>query len=149
MKLLYLMRDPFGSDANKIGITSFRSAKVRLGTYQNSFPGKSHLATFNRVWYGEDNPIKELEKTLKNQFGYAIQFEGRGFTEWVYETEDKILEQINTTIAGYHYHVFPVDTDGETVYTIQELIGKLEAYDDNNLSTNWLGESNEKESSRS
>lgn len=143
------MRDPFGSDANKIGITSFRSAKVRLGTYQNSFPGKSHLATFNRVWYGEDNPIKELEKTLKNQFGYAIQFEGRGFTEWVYETEDKILEQINTTIAGYHYHVFPVDTDGETVYTIQELIGKLEAYDDNNLSTNWLGESNEKESSRS
>ena len=126
MKLLYLMRDPFGSDANKIGITSFRSAKVRLGTYQNSFPGKSHLATFNRVWYGEDNPIRELEKTLKNQFGYAIQFEGRGFTEWVYETEDKILEQINTTIAGYHYHVFPVDTAGETVYTIQELIGKLE-----------------------
>lgn len=133
MKLLYLMRDPFGSDANKIGITSFRSAKVRLGTYQNSFPGKSHLATFNRVWYGEDNPIKELEKTLKNQFGYAIQFEGRGFTEWVYETEDKILEQINTTIKGYHYHVFPVDTDGETVYTIQELIGKLEAQNDNNL----------------
>lgn len=133
MKLLYLMRDPFGSDANKIGITSFRSAKVRLGTYQNSFPGKSHLATFNRVWYGEDNPIRELEKTLKNQFGYAIQFEGRGFTEWVYETEDKILEQINTTIKGYHYHVFPVDTDGETVYTIQELIGKLEAQNDNNL----------------
>ena len=133
MKLLYLMRDPFGSDANKIGITSFRSAKVRLGTYQNSFPGKSHLATFNRVWYGEDNPVKELEKTLKNQFGYAIQFEGRGFTEWVYETEDKILEQINTTIKGYHYHVFPVDTDGETVYTIQELIGKLEAQNDNNL----------------
>lgn len=127
------MRDPFGSDANKIGITSFRSAKVRLGTYQNSFPGKSHLATFNRVWYGEDNPIRELEKTLKNQFGYAIQFEGRGFTEWVYETEDKILEQINTTIKGYHYHVFPVDTDGETVYTIQELIGKLEAQNDNNL----------------
>jgi hypothetical protein len=127
------MRDPFGSDANKIGITSFRSAKVRLGTYQNSFPGKSHLATFNRVWYGEDNPVKELEKTLKNQFGYAIQFEGRGFTEWVYETEDKILEQINETIKGYHYHVFSVDTDGETVYTIEELIGKLEAQNDNNL----------------
>ena len=124
-KLLYLMRDPFGSDANKIGITSFRSAKVRLGTYQNSFPGKSHLATFNRVWYGEDNPVKELEKTLKNQFGYAIQFEGRGFTEWVYEKEEVILNQINETIAGYHYHVFPVDTDGETVYTIDKLIQKL------------------------
>ena len=119
------MRDPFGSDANKIGITSFRSAKVRLGTYQNSFPGKSHLATFNRVWYGDDNPVKELEKTLKNQFGYAIQFEGRGFTEWVYETEEVILNQINETIAGYHYHVFPVDTDGETVYTIDKLIQNL------------------------
>ena len=124
-KLLYLMRDPFGSDANKIGITSFRSAKVRLGTYQNSFPGKSHLATFNRVWYGEDNPVKELEKTLKNQFGYAIQFEGRGFTEWVYEKEEVTLNQINETIAGYHYHVFPVDTDGETVYTIDKLIQNL------------------------
>ena len=135
MKLLYLMRDPFGSDANKIGITSFRSAKARLGTYQNSFPGKSHLATFNKVWYGEDNPIKELEKTLKNQFGYAIQFEGRGFTEWVYEKEDVILKQINQTIEGYHYHVFPVDTDGETVYTIQELIGNIEAqYDDKDTS---------------
>jgi hypothetical protein len=119
------MRDPFGSNANKIGITSFRSAKVRLGTYQNSFPGKSHLATFNRVWYGEDNPVKELEKTLKNQFGYAIQFEGRGFTEWVYEKEEVILNQINETIAGYHYHVFPVDTDGETVYTIDKLIQNL------------------------
>ena len=119
------MRDPFGKGGVKIGITSFRSAKVRLGTYQNSFPGKSHLATFNRVWYGEDNPVKELEKTLKNQFGYAIQFEGRGFTEWVYEKEEVILNQINETIAGYHYHVFPVDTDGETVYTIDKLIQNL------------------------
>ena len=134
MKLLYLMRDPFGSDANKIGITSFRSAKVRLGTYQNSFPGKSHLATFNRVWYGEDNPVKELEKTLKNQFGYAIQFEGRGFTEWVYETEETILKQINETIQGYHYHVFPVDTDGETVYTIDNLIGKRERQKNDGIS---------------
>jgi len=124
-KFLYVMRDPFGKGGVKIGITSFRSAKVRLGTYQNSFPGKSHLATFNRVWYGEDNPVKELEKTLKNQFGYAIQFEGRGFTEWVYEKEEVILNQINETIAGYHYHVFPVDTDGETVYTIDKLIQNL------------------------
>lgn len=135
MKLLYLMRDPFGSDANKIGITSFRSAKVRLGTYQNSFPGDSHLATFNKIWYGEDNPVRELEKTLKNQFGYAIQYEGRGFTEWVYEAENTILKQINKTIEGYHFHVYPIDTDGETVYTIEELIGKLkEAHDDTSRS---------------
>lgn len=125
MKLLYLMNDPFGSDANKIGITSFESAKVRLGTYQNSFPGRSHLATFNRIWYGEDNPVKELEKTLKNQFGYAIQFEGRGFTEWVYETEDIILNKINETIAGYHYHVFPIDPGKATVHNIDNLINNL------------------------
>lgn len=126
MKLLYLMRDPFGSGDNKIGITGFKSAKVRLGTYQNSYSARSHLATFNRVWYGEDNPIKELEKTLKNKFGYAIQFEGRGFSEWVAEDENTILKRINETIEGYHYHVYPVDTDGETVYTIDTLIGKLE-----------------------
>jgi hypothetical protein len=119
------MRDPFGSDANKIGITSFENAKNRLGTYQNSFPGKSHLATFNKVWYGESNPIKELEKILKNQFGYAIQFEGRGFTEWVYEKEEVILKQISETIEGYNYHVYPVDTDGENVYTINNLIKTL------------------------
>ena len=126
MKLLYLMNDPFGSDANKIGITSFESAKARLGTYQNSFPGRSHLATFNRIWYGEDNPVKELEKTLKNQFGYAIQFEGRGFSEWVYETQDIILSKINETIAGYHYHVFSIDTGKVTVHNIDNLINNLE-----------------------
>lgn len=127
MKLLYLMNDPFGSDANKIGITSFKSAKVRLGTYQNSFPGKSHLATFNKVWYGEDNPVKQLEKTLKNQFGYAIQFEGRGFTEWVYEKEDILLKKINETIEGYRYRVFLTNTDKVTVYNIDSLIESLTA----------------------
>jgi len=126
MKLLYLMNDPFGSDANKIGITSFESAKARLGTYQNSFPGRSHLATFNRIWHGEDNPIRELEKTLKNQFGYAIQFEGRGFSEWVYETEDIILQKINETIDGYHYHVYPINIQEVTVHNIDNLIKTLE-----------------------
>lgn len=121
------MNDPFGSDANKIGITSFKSANVRLGTYQNSFPGKSHLATFNKVWYGEDNPVKQLEKTLKNQFGYAIQFEGRGFTEWVYEKEDILLKKINETIEGYRYRVFLTNTDKVTVYNIDSLIESLTA----------------------
>jgi len=125
VKLLYLMRDPFGSDASKIGITDFANAKVRLGNYQNSFPGKSHLATFNRIWYGENNPVKELEKTLKNQFGYAIQFEGRGFTEWVYEKEEIILKAIKDTIDGYCYHVYSINTTGETVYTIETTIENI------------------------
>jgi hypothetical protein len=125
MKFMYLMRDPFGSGDCKIGITGFKSAKIRLGTYQNSYSARSHLATFNKLWYGEDGPIRELEKTLKNQFGYAIQFEGRGFSEWVAEDETVILDRINQTIDGYHYHVKPVDTEGETLYTIQELIGNL------------------------
>jgi len=47
----------------------------------------------------------------------------------VYEKEETILKQINETIAGYHYHVFPVNTDGENVYTIEELIKRLEKVD--------------------
>mgnify|MGYP006223753503 FL=1 len=126
MKLLYIMRDPFGLGGVKIGITGFKKAKMRLGTYQNSFPGKSHLATFNKIWYGKNIAISELERVLKNQFDYAIELDGRGFTEWAYEDEAVIEEAIKTTIQGYGFHVFPVDTDGETVYTIDKLIGKLE-----------------------
>lgn len=126
MKLLYIMRDPFGLGGVKIGITGFKFAKIRLGTYQNSFPGKSHLATFNKIWYGKNTAISELERILKNQFDYAIELDGRGFTEWAYEDEAVIEEAIKTTIQGYGFHVFPVDTDGETVYTIDKLIGKLE-----------------------
>jgi hypothetical protein len=134
-KFLYVMRDPFKKGGVKIGITSFRSAKVRLGTYQNSFPGKSHLATFNKLWYGKPNAVNEIEKVLKNQFGYAIELDGRGFTEWVYEDETVIVNRIETLIKGYGFHVFPVDTDGENVYTIDELIGNIEAqHDDKNTS---------------
>lgn len=125
MKLLYLMRDPFGSGDCKIGITGFKSAKVRLGTYQNSYSANSHLATFNRVWYGEDTAVSGLEKTLKNKLGYAIQYEGRGFSEWVAEQEETIVARIDETIKGYGYKVYPVATDGETVYTIDQLIDSL------------------------
>ena len=128
MKLLYIMRDPFGKGGVKIGITGSKKARGRLGVYQNSFPGKSHLATFNKVWYGTNTAISKLETVLKNQFDYAIELDGPGMTEWAYEDEAVIEEAIKTTIEGYGYHVFPVDTDGETVYTIDILIGKLEAH---------------------
>ena len=127
MKLLYIMRDPFGKGGVKIGITGFTKAKIRLGTYQNSFPGKSHLATFNKIWYGKNTAVSELERVLKNQFDYAIELDGRGFTEWIYEDESIIQDAIEKTIEGYGFHVFPVDTDGETVYTIEVLIGNIEA----------------------
>ena len=121
------MRDPFGKGGVKIGITGSKKAKIRLGTYQNSFPGKSHLATFNKIWYGKNTAVSELERVLKNQFDYAIELDGRGFTEWIYEDESIIQDAIEKTIEGYGFHVFPVDTDGETVYTIEVLIGNIEA----------------------
>ena len=121
------MRDPFGKGGVKIGITGSKKAKIRLGVYQNSFPGKSHLATFNKVWDGKNTAVSELERVLKNQFEYAIELDGRGFTEWVYEDETVIEEAIKTTIQGYGFHVFPVDTDGETVYTIDKLIENIGA----------------------
>ena len=120
------MRDPFGhSNRNKIGITGFKSARDRLGTYQSSYPVESYTARFDHVWYGENNPIEKLEHTLKNQFGYAIQYEHKGGTEWVYDEESTILNQINDTIAGYNYHVYKVDTTGETLYTINDLVEEL------------------------
>lgn len=125
MKLMYLMRDPLDSGDVKLGITGFNHAKVRLGVYQNSYSARSHHATFNRVWYGEDNPIKELEKTLKNQFGYAIQFEGRGFSEWIVEREQTILEKIDQTILGYHYHVYLACDYAVTVHNIEDLVNRL------------------------
>jgi len=126
MKFLYLMRNPFGhSSRNKIGITGFKSARDRLGTYQSSYPVEDYIARFDHLWYGENNPIEKLEHTLKNQFGYAIQYEHKGATEWVYDEESVILNQINDTIAGYNYHVYKIDTDGETMYTINHLVEKL------------------------
>jgi hypothetical protein len=125
MKLLYLMKDPLGSGDNKLGITGFAHAAVRLGTYQNSYSARSHIATFDRVWYGDDNPVKELEKTLKNQFGYAIQFEGRGFSEWIAEDQTTILQKIDETIKGYHYHVYPACDYPVNIYNVKALIEDL------------------------
>ena len=125
MKLLYMMRDPFGKGGVKIGITGLKKAKMRLGTYQNSFPGKSHLATFDKLWYGKNTAVSELERVLKNQFDYAIELEGRGFTEWIYADESVIHNAIAETIEGYGFHVFPIDTIGVTVNTIDELVDKL------------------------
>ena len=127
MKFFYLMKDPLGSGDVKLGITSFNSALTRLGVYQNSYSAKSHIATFDRLWFGQDNPIKELEKTLKNRFGYAIEREGRGFSEWISEREDIIVKTINETIQGYHYHVYSASDYPVNIYTIEPLIERLTA----------------------
>lgn len=124
VKFLYLMRDPIGSGDCKIGITSFDSAKTRLGVYQNSYSANSHLATFNHLWYGRANPVAKLESVLKDTFGYAIMLEGRGFSEWIAEPEATIISKIEETIRDYHFHVFPAGKNAN-IHNIDSIIEGL------------------------
>jgi hypothetical protein len=124
MKFLYLMKDPMGADACKIGITSVNKSKIRLGVYQNSYSSESHMATFNYLWYGKNSPVSQLEATLKNLFGYAIMMEGRGFSEWISEPADVILKQIQQTIDDDHFHVYEAGTE-HNIYTLDDVINQL------------------------
>jgi len=36
-----------------------------------------------------------------------------------------LIDRIEEIINGYGYHVYPVDTEGENVYTIDNVIEKL------------------------
>jgi len=124
MKFLYLMKDPLGSGDCKIGITNVDSAKIRLGVYQNSYSARSHLATFDHLWYGKPNPIGKLESVLKDTFGYAIMLEGRGYSEWIAEPEATILNKIAETIEDYHFHVYKT-AENVNVTTIDSVIKGL------------------------
>jgi hypothetical protein len=124
MKFLYLMKDPLGSGDCKIGITSMNSAKARLGVYQNSYSARSHYATFNHLWYGKANPISKLESVLKDTFGYAIMLEGRGYSEWIAEPEETILNKIAETIEDYHFHVYKIGQE-INVHNIENVINEL------------------------
>ena len=124
MKFLYLMKDPLGSGDCKVGITGFDHAKTRLGVYQNSYSANSHIATFNHLWYGKPNPISKLESVLKNTFGYAIMLEGRGYSEWIAEPEDIILNKIAETIEDYHFHVYKIGQE-INVHNIENVINEL------------------------
>ena len=124
MKFLYLMKDPLGSGDCKIGITGITRAMDRLGVYQNSYSARSHYATFNHLWYGKSNPISKLESVLKDTFGYAIMLEGRGYSEWIAEPEDVILNKIAETIEDYHFHVYKIGQD-INVHNINDVIDRL------------------------
>jgi len=124
MKFLYLMKDPLGSADCKIGITGITRAMDRLGVYQNSYSARSHYATFNHLWYGKSNPISKLESVLKDTFGYAIMLEGRGYSEWIAEPEDVILNKIAETIEDYHFHVYKIGQD-INVHNINDVINRL------------------------
>lgn len=124
MKFLYLMKDPLGSGDCKIGITGVDRAIDRLGVYQNSYSARSHYATFNHLWYGKSNPISKLESVLKDTFGYAIMLEGRGYSEWIAEPEDVILNKIAETIEDYHFHVYEIGQD-INVHNINDVINRL------------------------
>jgi|TARA_B110000444_G_C18847380_1_gene603014 hypothetical protein len=118
------MKDPLGSGDCKIGITGVDRAIDRLGVYQNSYSARSHYATFNHLWYGKSNPISKLESVLKDTFGYAIMLEGRGYSEWIAEPEDVILNKIAETIEDYHFHVYEIGQD-INVHNINDVINRL------------------------
>ena len=118
------MKDPLGSGDCKIGSTGVDRAIDRLGVYQNSYSARSHYATFNHLWYGKSNPISKLESVLKDTFGYAIMLEGRGYSEWIAEPEDVILNKIAETIEDYHFHVYEIGQD-INVHNINDVINRL------------------------
>ena len=118
------MKDPLGSADCKIGITGITRAMDRLGVYQNSYSARSHYATFNHLWYGKSNPISKLESVLKDTFGYAIMLEGRGYSEWIAEPEDVILNKIAETIEDYHFHVYKIGQD-INVHNINDVFNRL------------------------
>lgn len=122
-KLLYVKKDPFGAPACKIGITG--SPEVRLGVYQNSYYHGSHTATFDHVFVGNSKNINNLEKTLKQQFGLAIQKEGRGHSEWVSEPVETVLKQISDTIEGYRFNAFCLN-EPVTVYNLEHALTRCE-----------------------
>ena len=104
MKLFYIFQDPMGSDDSKVGVTSH--TKVRLGTYQNSYSSRSHLAQFDIAYTGSPRVIDKLEKEVKRKFDWDIENDGRGHTEWVsHFTPEMIEKEVDKIIEGFHFKV--------------------------------------------
>lgn len=105
-KLFYIFKDPMGSVDSKIGITGHPA--VRLGTYQNSYSRKSHVACFDRVYVGPVRAIGNLEKAVKQKFDWHIERDGRGASEWIAKTYTDIEQEIDALIDGYKFKVVKV-----------------------------------------
>lgn len=95
-----------GSVDSKIGITGHPA--VRLGTYQNSYSRKSHVACFDRVYVGPVRAIGNLEKAVKQKFDWHIERDGRGASEWIAKTYTDIEQEIDALIDGYKFKVVKV-----------------------------------------
>lgn len=102
-KLFYIFKDPMGSADSKIGITGHPS--VRLGVYQNSYSRKSHVACFDKVYFGPDRAISALENVVKQEFNWSIERDGRGHSEWISETYTTIETKIDEIIKGYRFKI--------------------------------------------
>lgn len=106
-KLFYGFQDPMKAPDSKIGIS--KNPKVRLGTYQNSYSSRSHIAQFDWAFYGEASVINRLEKKAKEQFDWDIEKDGRGHSEWIWNhTSSDTLAKIQELINGFNYKVYPV-----------------------------------------
>lgn len=104
VSIFYGFQDPLGADDSKVGITEHPA--VRLGVYQNSYSSRSHMAQFDWAYYGEKSVIEKLERTVKKEFDWDIEKDGRGHSEWIWNhTSDMILEKVKDIIEGYHYKV--------------------------------------------
>lgn len=102
-KLFYIFKDPMGSEECKIGITSHPA--VRLGSYQNSYSRKSHVACFDRVYFGPSRAVANLERAVKQQYDWHIERDGRGASEWVSQNYLEVEKGIDQIIKGFRFQV--------------------------------------------
>ena len=124
-KMLYIFKDPMGSIDSKVGITGHPA--VRLGSYQNSYSRKSHIACFDIVYVGPSRAINNLEKIVKQKFDWHIERDGRGASEWISKTYTSIEEEIDQLIQGYHFKISKVEKKflPLTVDNLDTLLNKL------------------------
>lgn len=106
LKLLYIFKDPMGSIDSKVGITG--QPAVRLGSYQNSYSRKSHIACFDVVYIGPSRAINNLENVVKQKFDWDIERDGRGASEWISKTYSSIEEEVDNLIQGYKFKIVKV-----------------------------------------
>lgn len=95
-----------GSIDSKIGITGH--PEVRLGVYQNSYSRKSHIACFDKVYFGPARAVANLEKAIKQKFDWNIERDGRGASEWIAKTYTEIEQEIDLLIKGYQFQISKV-----------------------------------------
>jgi hypothetical protein len=110
--ILYGFQCPFGAPDTKSGINKVPNAEIRLGVYQNSFSSRSHKAQFDWAFYGDSGVIEKLEATIKKNFDWDIEKEGRGHSEWIWNHDSQMVkEKVEEIIEGYHYKVLPIPSN--------------------------------------